>query len=69
MATLHKPNKSIIILLLPMLIAVFILGWFMYASGDRKRLDKIQRKLPKKDSVSFLPIVFEEKQEMRAIAA
>jgi hypothetical protein len=66
MATLHKPNKSIIILLLPLRIAVFLLGWFMCASGDRKRLDKMQRKLPKKDSVIFLPIVFEERQEMRA---
>jgi hypothetical protein len=66
MATLHKPNKSIIILLLPMLITVFILGWSMCANSDRKRLEKMQRKLPKKDTVIFLSIVFEKRQEIRA---
>jgi hypothetical protein len=53
--------------ILPVLVSVFILGWFMYASGDRKRLDNIQRILQKKDSLIFLPIVFEEKRVMRAI--
>jgi hypothetical protein len=48
MATLHKRNKSMRISLLPMLVSVFILGWFMYASGDGKRLDNIQRVLQKK---------------------
>jgi hypothetical protein len=69
MATLHKRNKSMRILLLPVLISVFILGWFMYASGDKKRLDNIQRIIQKKDNVIFLPIVFEEKREMRAMVA
>jgi hypothetical protein len=69
MATLHKRNKSMRISLLPVLISVFILGWLMYASGDKKRLDNIQRIIQKKDNVIFLPIVFEEKREMRAMVA
>ncbi len=52
-----------IIMLLPALIVIFIIGWFMYWMGDQKRSDKIQRKQPKKDYVTIMPIVFEEPQE------
>jgi len=52
-----------IIMLLPMLIVIFIIGWFMYWMGDQKRSDKIQHKPPKKDYVTIIPIVFEEPQE------
>jgi hypothetical protein len=69
MVTLHKRNKSIRISLLPVIVRVFILGWVKYASRDRKRLDNIQRILQEKDSITFLPIVFKEKREMRAIIA
>jgi hypothetical protein len=64
MATRSKRNKTRIIFLLPVLAVAFILGLCMYVSGDGKRIDKIQRKIPKKDNVIFLPTIFEEKQEM-----
>lgn len=66
----RKRNKAMIIMLLPMLIVIFIIGWFMYWMGDEKRTDKIQHKPPKqqkqpeKDNVTIMPIVFEEPQEI-----
>jgi Tfp pilus assembly protein PilO len=54
-----------IIMLLPALIFIFIMGWFLYWMGDQKRTDKIQRKPPEKDHVSIKPIVFEEPEEIR----
>jgi hypothetical protein len=52
-------------MLLPALIVIFIIGWFMYWMGDQKRSDKIQHKPPKKDNVTIMPIAFEEPQEKR----
>jgi preprotein translocase subunit YajC len=66
----RKRNKTMTIMLLPMLIVIFIIGWFIYWMGDEKRSDKIQHKLPKqheqpeKDNVTILPIIFEEPQEI-----
>jgi heme/copper-type cytochrome/quinol oxidase subunit 2 len=59
----RKRSKAMTIMLLPMLIVIFIIGWFMYCMGDQKRSDKIQHKPPKKDYVTIMPIVFEEPQE------
>ena len=53
-----------VIMLLPVLIIIFVMGWCMYCMGDQKRRDKIQCKPPKKDNVSLMPIVFEENQEI-----
>jgi heme/copper-type cytochrome/quinol oxidase subunit 2 len=65
----RKRSRTMTIMLLPALIVIFIIGWFMYCMGDQKRTDKIQRKPPKqhkspeKDYVTIMPIVFEEPQE------
>ena len=40
------------------------MGWSMYWIGDQKRPDMIQRKPPKKDNVTIMPIVYEETQEI-----
>jgi len=66
----RKRNKTMTIMLLPMLIVIFIIGWFMYWMGDEKRSTKTQHKPPKqheqpeKDNVTILPIIFEEPQEI-----
>ncbi|MGD0405569.1 MAG: hypothetical protein ABSB10_02825 [Candidatus Bathyarchaeia archaeon] len=36
-----KRSKAMIIMLLPALIVIFIIGWFMYWMGDQKRSDKM----------------------------
>ena len=53
-----------IIMLLPVIVFIFLMGWYMYWIGDQKRPDKIQRKPLKKDNVTFMPIVREETQEI-----
>jgi hypothetical protein len=60
----RKRSKAMIILLLPALMFIFIMGWCLCWIGDQKRTDTTQRKTPKKDNVSFLPIVLEEEQEI-----
>jgi len=61
----RKRSRTMTIMLLPVLIAIFIIGWFMYWIGDQKRTDKTQHKPPEKDNVSIKPIVFEEPQEIK----
>ena len=61
----RKRSKAMRIVLLPVLMIIFIIGWFMYLMGDRKRSDKIQHKTPKKDNVTIMPVVVEEPQETR----
>ena len=60
-----KRNKAMIFVLLPAFVFFFIFGWSMYWIGDQKRTDTIQRKQPKKDNVTLMPMVFEEPQEVK----
>jgi hypothetical protein len=53
-----------VIMLLPVIVFIFLMGWYMYWIGDQKRPDKIQRKPLKKDNVTIMPIVYEETQEI-----
>jgi Tfp pilus assembly protein PilO len=53
-----------IIMLLPALIVIFLIGWFMYWIDNQDERDKTQRKPPKKDNVTLMPIIFEERQEI-----
>ena len=53
-----------IIMLLPVIIFIFLMGWSMYWIGDQKRQDKIKRKPLKKDNITIMPIVYEETQEI-----
>jgi len=60
----RKHSKVMTIILLPVLTFLFIIGWFMYWVGNRKRSDRTQRKPAKKDNVTILPIALEENQEI-----
>jgi hypothetical protein len=65
----HKHSKAMIIMLLPLLAFLFIVGWCMYwvgeQAGTNKTNHKPARNQPKKDYISIMPIVFEEKQEVK----
>jgi len=58
------------IILLPVMIFIFIIGWSMYWIGNRKRPAKRQRKPLKKekdnlkDNVTVIPVVYEEPEEI-----
>ena len=58
------------IMLLPVMIFMFLIGWSMYWIGNRKRPVKRQRKPLKKekdnvkDNVTVIPIVYEEPEEI-----
>ena len=57
-----------LILLLPALVFLFIVGWSLYWMGqENKREDKKASASPKKDPVSFMPIIFEESEELKPI--
>ena len=65
----RKRNSIMTLFLLPVLIFIFLMGWGMYWVGDQKRpekgTEKTKRKTPpKKDNVTFMPIILEEKPEM-----
>jgi len=66
----HKRNKAMRIMLLPVMIFMFLIGWSMYWIGNRKRPVKRQRKPLKKekdnvkDNVTVIPIVYEEPEEI-----
>jgi flagellar basal body-associated protein FliL len=60
----RKRSKAMIIMLLPLLIFVFVIGWCMYWIGNQKRTVKTQRKPPEKDNVTVMPIILEETQEI-----
>jgi hypothetical protein len=68
----RKPSKFAIILLLPALISILIMGWgltCMGYQGLQKSNYNIQNKLPRKDNVTIMPIVFEEPQEIELLFA
>jgi flagellar basal body-associated protein FliL len=60
----RKRSKAMMIILLPVLIFMFVIGWCMYWMGSQKRTGKTQRKPPEKDNVTIMPIIFEETQEV-----
>jgi flagellar basal body-associated protein FliL len=66
----RERSKAMTIILLPMLIVIFFIGWVMYWVGNEKRGDKMQRKSPtqrkqpEQDNVTFMPIIFEEPEEI-----
>jgi hypothetical protein len=49
-------------MLLPALIFIGIVGWFMYSMDNKK---PTRQKHPQNDGVTFLPIVLEEPYETR----
>ncbi len=59
-----KRNNTLVLLLLPMLVFIFFMGWSMYWIGNQKRPNKAKREAPKEDNVTLLPAVFEEPQQI-----
>jgi hypothetical protein len=59
----QKRNKATKILLFPALFFIFILGYGMYWIGSKKKPNVKHEKTPKKDNVTFMPIILEEKQQ------
>ena len=65
----RKRNRAMTLFLLPVLIFIFLMGWSMYWVGSQKRplkrAKKTKLKEPsKKDNVTFMPIILEEKPEI-----
>jgi len=60
----RKRSRAMTIMLLPVLILMFIIGWCMYWAGNQKRTNKTQRKPPKEDNVTIMPIILEETEEI-----
>jgi len=65
----RKRNRIMTLFLLPVLIFIFFMGWSMYWIGGQKRPDKGAKKTKlkepsKKDNVTFMPIILEEKPEI-----
>ncbi len=58
----RKRNRLLTVLLLPVLIFVYIVGWGMRCLGRQKRAVKTKDK-PDEDYVSVLPAAFEDLQE------
>jgi len=60
----RKRGKAITIMLLPLVVIMFVVGWCLYWIGSQKRTGKAQRKPAEKEHVTIMPIVFEENQEI-----
>jgi flagellar basal body-associated protein FliL len=61
-----KRSKTMIALLLPVIVCIFILGWIMYWVGDNSNAQKNRHAKPVKDNVTIGAIVREENQEILA---
>jgi hypothetical protein len=59
----RKRNRTLAILLFPVLIFIGFIGWCMYSMGDPK--PKRQKAPYKNDNVTLIPIVFEDQQQIR----
>ncbi len=56
----RRKRSKLALLLLPIIVFIFFMGWSMYWIGDKKRPKANKRKVPKEDGVTFLPAVSEE---------
>lgn len=61
----RKTNQLAKIPLLPLLIIMFIIGWSLYCTGDRKKKEKTQHKIILDNNVTFLPVILDEKPELQ----
>jgi hypothetical protein len=59
----RKRSKGLVVLLLPALIFIGLAGWLTYALGSPEK-KRSKRKQPKEDSVTMMPIVFEEQPQI-----
>jgi lipopolysaccharide biosynthesis regulator YciM len=51
-------------MLLPALIVLFMIGWYISVMCNDKQVSKKQERQFKRDNVSILPILFEENKEI-----
>ncbi len=61
-----KRNKGLTIMLLPLMMCIFIMGFFMSSIGAEKRTSKTKCKPLENDSISIMPIVLEEREIISA---
>jgi len=59
-----RKSNRLALLLLPALVFIFFMGWSAYWIGNQKRPKRVERKIPKDDGVTFLPIILEETPEI-----
>ena len=59
----RKRSKLLTFVLFPLLMCIFIMGFFLSVVGEEKRTNEIRREQPKKDYTSIMPIVYEEQKE------
>ncbi len=63
-----KRNKPLMILLLPLVVCLFAVGWIMYVTGQVRSTapQKAEQTKQKEDYLTIGAIPFEEKQEIYA---
>jgi len=60
--TLHKRNRAIIVLLLPMMAILWLVGWSLYRIGSRKQLNESAKSNRHEDEdVTFTLLMPEQK--------
>jgi len=57
-------SKALKIVLLPILMCIFLMGFCMYCSGENKKNNGLQRQQPEKDNVTLMPLDLEEQKEI-----
>jgi hypothetical protein len=62
-----KRSKTMIALLLPVFVCVFVLGWIMYWVGDSATSQKTTQAKTVKDNLTIGAIVHEENEEILAV--
>jgi hypothetical protein len=62
----RKRSKGLVMMLLPALIFIGAMGWMMYTLGAPQKTQP-QRKAPRKDNVTLLPIGFEKQQKIKNV--
>jgi flagellar basal body-associated protein FliL len=62
-----KRSKALIIMLLPALIFIAVVGWFMYSIDNKNSTGRKQthRRTVEERNVTLLPIDFEEQRQIR----
>lgn len=64
----YKRNKPLMVLLLPVIVCIFLVGWAMYITGQSGSgaIKRTRQTKQVKDHVTISAIPFEETQEVLA---
>ena len=60
----RKRSKATKVILFPVLIVIYAIGWCLFWAGDRKATSKKKHKNPTKQNLTLLPIILEEDQKI-----